>query len=104
MLRRRYRRKDGSAFLDHLAGAEGYHFELQRAGLSFGVIENIVQHGRQPARGAFEFFHIVALFGVQIRPGNQAAHAEHAIQRRPNLMAHIREKFGLVPVGGLGFD
>ena len=42
--------------------------------------------------------------GVELGPGQQLGHAEHAVHRRADLVAHIGEEFGLGAVGGFGLE
>ena len=45
---------------------------------------------------------VVALLGVERRVEQQAAHADHRVHRRADLVAHRREERALRLVGGLG--
>ncbi len=42
------------------------------------------------------------LLGVELGADQQLGHAEHAVHRRPDLMAHIGEELGLGAVGEHG--
>ena len=45
---------------------------------------------------------VVALLGVERRVEQQAAHADHRVHRRADLVAHGRQERALGLVGGLG--
>ena len=42
--------------------------------------------------------------GVELGLGEQLGHAEHAVHRRADLVAHIGEEFGFGAVGGFGLE
>ena len=45
---------------------------------------------------------VLALAGIELGIQHELGHADHAVHRRANLVAHVGEEFALGPIGGLG--
>ena len=89
--------------LDQLDGRELDAFEVEAAGLDLGEVEDVVddaqQRRRRVAHGAERF----ALLGRERRALEHVDHAQHAVHRRADLVAHGGEEGRLGLVGLLGF-
>ena len=81
--------------------------QAELAGLDARVVEDVVDHRHQGAAGAGDGVHVEALGAVQARLAQQLQHAQHAVQRRTDLVAHLGQEtaLGLAlefrPLGGL---
>ena len=56
----------------------------------------------QRLRRALHRLQVVALLGAERRVERELGHADDAVHRRADLVAHVREELALGPVGGLG--
>ena len=66
--------------------------EFEFAGFDFGKIEDLFdQGGEREPRGAHGV-DIAFLFGIEARRDEQFGHAQDAVERRPDLMAHGGEQ------------
>ena len=74
----------------------------QFTGLDLGQIENVVEDAQQGFARRPDVVNHVALIRRQRFPLQQLRHAEHAIHRRANFMAHVGQELGLGDIGGLG--
>ncbi|MNU89793.1 hypothetical protein D3C71_796430 [compost metagenome] len=88
--------------VDHLAQVEGDMFEHQLARLDLGKVEDVVDDAQQAFAGAVHRVHETLLLGAQFRALQQFRHAQHAIHRRADLVAHLGQEFRLGAVGGVG--
>ena len=78
-------------------------FEIELAGLDLGEIENVVDDAEQRLGGRLapvsRYSRCSAVeFGVQ----HQLGHADDAVHRRADFVAHVGQEFALGPVGLLG--
>ena len=91
-----------SRVIEHFAQVEtgGFQFELAR--LDLGKVEDVVDDGKQLRGGLAHGFEQIALLRGQIGFQRQGCHADHAVHRRADLMAHVREELALGLAGGLG--
>ncbi|MNV51890.1 hypothetical protein D3C71_1439550 [compost metagenome] len=64
-------------------------------GFEFGDVENFVDQRQQLVAGAMDGLHIVTLFDREWRTQQQFGHAQHAIHRRADLVADLRQELGL---------
>ena len=80
---------------------EGFLNQFEFAGLDLGKIENFVDQRGQGRAGGADRLDIVALFGFERRIAEQIRHAQNAIERGADLMAHGCEEAGFGLVGGL---
>ena len=76
--------------------------QLEPAGLDLGEVEDVVDDGQQGLAGLVDGGHIVGLLGIQRRLAQQLGHAQHAVHRGADLVAHGGEEFRLGAGGGLG--
>ena len=83
--------------------SNGGRLELELAGLDLREVEDVVDEpqqrvGRRCARSS----RYSRCSGVSARVERQLGHAEDAVHRRADLVAHVREELALGAVGGLG--
>ncbi len=76
--------------------------EGELARLDLREIEHVVDHGEQDLGRAFRHVQVLALHRLQIGAQHQIGHAKHAVHRRADLMAHIREERAFRSRGDLG--
>jgi hypothetical protein len=93
------RRDDIDGGLDAIAQGEGRIVELQLAGLDAGELENVVDQGDERLAAAADDFGKLALLRRQWRVEQQRSHADHAVHRRADFMAHRGQELAL----GRGF-
>lgn len=84
---------------DAIAQAEIYCLQFQLAGLDLREIENVVNQTEERVGGAFHHPEIFALFASELGIERKIGHADDAIHRGPNFVAHVREKFALRAAG-----
>ena len=88
--------------LDDVAKAEVHDFQFEFARFDFGKVEDLIQQFEQSLRGVVDRFEVVALRGVQRGFDREFRHADDAVDRRPDLMAHHGEECALGDVGRRG--
>jgi len=81
---------------------ERCRIEGQLAGIDLREVEDVVDDGEQRIARFDDDLGEGALARVELGLGQQLGHAEHAVHRRADLMAHIGEEFRFRTVGGLG--
>ena len=67
-------------------------------------IEDVVEHIEQMACRGVGGLHVIGLLGTQAGRAEKAQHAKNSIERRAQLVAHIRQKFTFAAVGPLCLD
>ena len=72
------------------------------SGLDLREVENVVDDGQQRLAGRLDHVQILALLGAEVRAERELGHADDAVQRRANLVAHVGQKLALRAVGGFG--
>ena len=72
---------------------------LQLASLDFGEIQNVIDHPQQGIRRRLHDRNVLALLGIQLGIHQQVRHADDAIHRGADFMAHIGQKIGLGMAG-----
>jgi hypothetical protein len=96
------RRQQRAHLLQEAGDREVDPLELEPAGLDAREVEDVVDDREQvPPRGA-DRGHVALLLGLERLGREQVGHAEHAGQRRPDLVAHRRQELGLRRPGRLG--
>ena len=88
--------------LDALAQVERMRLDVHPAGLDLREVEDVVDDRQQRVAGVADGRGEVALLVVERRVEQQAAHADHGVHRRADLVAHRRQERALRLVGGLG--
>ena len=68
----------------------------------FGHIKNVIDEREQRLAARTDVLDIFALRGAQARIGKELRHANHAVHRRADLVAHVGEEFafGAIRAGG----
>ena len=82
------------------AQLELHRLDRHLARLDLREVQHVVEHGEQGLGAVLQGEDVVALLDVQRRAEQQAGHAQHAVHRRANLVAHVREELGLGAGGG----
>ncbi len=77
-------------------------FQNQLVGLDLGEVEDFIDQAEQRARRTVDGPRIGLLLRRQLGLAQQAGHAENAVHRRADFVAHGGEEARLRPVGGLG--
>ena len=72
--------------------------QLQAAGIDPGKIEDVVDDGQQQLAGAFDTAHVIHVARLERALLQQVRQADHAIERRADLVAHVGQEVG----AGLG--
>ncbi len=96
-----------SGFFHGLVGDIGHHgievesdrFQFEHAGLDFREIEDVVDQGQQMPAGAMDFFDIVALSGIKVCSKRQVRHADDAVHRCADFVAHVGKEFAFGSIG-----
>ena len=88
--------------VDVVAHRKGDVLEVEFAGLDLGEVENVVDDLEQLLAGALRGLGQVALVVGERRFQQQLGHAQNAVHRRPDLVAHVGKELRLGDVGGFG--
>ena len=97
------RRDDQTDVLDDFGKPEIDQRKLELARLDRGNVEHILDQRQQRARRCLDGVEIFALFGIQPGRREQFRHARKTVERRPELMAHVRKEAALGFIGPIGF-
>ena len=98
----RARREQLERILDHAAQREIGQRELQAARLDLGEVQDVVDDFQQALARAIDRLGEAPLFVGQRGAQQQLGHAQDAVHRRADLMAHIGHELALGLAGGLG--
>ena len=74
-------------------------FQVQLAGLDLGEIQNVVDDAEQGVGRDFDDLQVFALLGRQFGVQRQFRHADDAVHRGADFVAHVGQEFALGPVG-----
>ncbi len=96
------RRQHGLHVLDGVVQIQGNVFQGQLAGLDLGEVEDVIDHAHQLAGAVMNGVRVAAGGLRQFEITQQFAHADDAVERRADLVAHRGQKVGLGLTGGLG--
>ena len=77
-------------------------FDGEVTGFDLREVEHVVDHGQQRLATGADGLGEAPLFLVETGVEQQAHHAEHTVDRRANLVAHVGEELALGGAGGLG--
>jgi hypothetical protein len=80
--------------LHQFAWAECQAFQLELSGLYLADIQNVADQLQQDLRRAFNPVDVLTLLAVQPCGGQKFQRAQHAIQRRTDLVTHRGQKGG----------
>ena len=86
--------------LHQRADREGNRLELELARLDLREVEDVVEDREQRLGRRLDGRQAVALLGGQLAVERQLGHAEDAVHRRPDFVAHVGEELAL---GAAGF-
>ena len=81
---------------------EGRGLQLQLPGFDLRQVEHVVENGQQGLAGLLDDLHPLALNRRQGLGGHDLGHAEDAVERGADLVAHGGQEGALGDVGGLG--
>ncbi len=87
---------------DRFAQAERLGLELQLAGLRLGQVQHVAEDRRQRFAGGDDHPDNLALLRRQVHGRQGVGQAEHAVQGRADLVAHVGEELALGDVGRFG--
>ena len=82
------------------ASANGPRFQIEPAGFDLGEIENLLDQRQQRFARSLRRLGVSELLGRERRVEQQVGHAEHAVERRADLVADHGEEARLGAVGG----
>ena len=77
------------------AEIERLPLEVELARLDLRVVEDVVDHVEQGVAARPDDLRVLALLRCQLRSEQEAGHADHRVHRRPDLVAHRRQKRAL---------
>jgi len=89
---------------DDFAEVEGDVLQLQLTGLDLGVVEDVVDDGQEGLAAGADGVDVVALGGGERGLVEERGHADDAVHRGADLMAHGREEGALGLAGEVGFE
>ncbi|HKP04767.1 MAG TPA: hypothetical protein VJU77_15550 [Chthoniobacterales bacterium] len=87
---------------DAISETETDIFQLHLAGFDLGKIQDIVDQPKERMSGGFRHVEILPLGAIETRFEDQVRHADDAVHRGANLVAHVRDEFALGPAGCFG--
>src|SRR5688572_19873337 len=102
MLRRRLHGERGCDFLDVRAEIQVDVLEFQLAGLDLRIIEQVIDDDEQGIGARADHARVLALAAVEVGIEQELGHADHAVHRRADFMAHIREELAPGPARRIG--
>ena len=82
------------------ARIEGQAFQFHFPRFKFGEIKDVVNHAHKRFGGGTRRFHEIELLFVERSLGQQLHHAEDAVHRGADFVAHVCQKHGF---GAAGF-
>ena len=95
------RRQDAGRFLDHRLEIERNRFDDQPRRGDPGQIEDVVEDRAEAFAGGVNAPDVLTLLGGEVAVEQEAGHADHAVQRGPELVAHGQQIVGHSrPLGG----
>jgi len=89
------RRERAQSVGNRVAWIEIDHVDFELARLDLGEVEDIVDDSEQCVAGRSNRFEILALFRGHVRSQRKIGHADDAVHRRADLVAHVGEEFAL---------
>ena len=78
--------------------------DLEPARFELGDVEHVVEDGQQVFARLARGQQVVGLTGVELRALQQRQHAQQAVERRAQLVAHVGQEGALGAAGLLGFE
>ena len=83
-------------------GRIGLGAQLDLAAFGLRHVQHVVNEGEQKARGGADFQKVLPGLRRQLHFRREVGHADDAVQRRSDVVAHLREEFGFGAVGSVG--
>ena len=96
----RLNREQPGDIFERIAQIDIQLLEFELAGFDFREVQNVVDDGQQRRAAVADGLCVITLQAVKLRVEQELGHAEHAVHRRADLVAHVREKFALRAIGG----
>ena len=84
-----------AGLVDRVAQPEVDRVELELSGFDLRDVEDLVDDRHHVLARAGDLLGVAALLVVQVGVEQQLVHPDHAVHRRPDLVAHVREERGL---------
>ena len=81
--------------------SNGMMSTVELAGLDLREVEDVVDDGQQRLAGRLDHVQVFALLGGEVRVEGELGHADDAVQRGANLVAHVGQELALRAVGGV---
>ena len=97
----RAHRQHTHRLLQHIAQLEGQGFELHLAGLDLRKVENVIDDGQQRLGRGLHGLQVVPLLVVELGIQRQLGHADDAVHRRADFVAHVGQEGAARLVGRL---
>ena len=72
------------------------------AGLDLREVEDVVDEGQERLAGLLDHVEVLSLLGAELGLEHELRHADDAVQRRANLVAHVGQELALHTVGRVG--
>ena len=89
-------------FLDRVGQTEVHRFQFQMPAFDFREVQDVVDDAQQMAPRCLHRFGPDALRGLQFAVDEQFVHAQHAVHRRADLVAHRGQELALGLARGFG--
>ncbi len=89
----------GGHLLQQQPDVEVQPLQLQPAGLDLGEVEDVVDQPEQRPAGRLDTGRQPVLLGVERGAEQEVVEADHAVERRPDLVAHGGQEVRLLPRG-----
>ena len=93
---------EGQGILERRRQVDVRHLELHPAGLDLREVEDLVDEGQEVLPGGVDVLQVLVLFFVEVAEqpfAQDLREPEDGVQRRTQLVGHVREELGLVPAG-----
>ena len=87
---------------EHLADLDRDRIDLEHPGLDLGEVEDVFDHAQQRVGAHLDQIEILTLLGLERGVAQQLRHADDAIHRRADLVAHVGEKLALRRIALVG--
>ena len=86
-------------FLDRVAQAKVNRFRWSSCRRHPRAVQDVIDDGQKRVAAALDRSREILLFGGELRPHEEARHAEDFVHRRSNLVADVGQEFALCTCG-----
>ncbi len=93
-------RKKLNGVLDRLAQIEVQMLQSDLLGLDLGKVQNVIDKSQQGPPAVLRHCGVSPLLRSEVRFPEQLKHANDAVHRRADFVAHVGQKAALRPIGG----